>query len=501
MIPAALEGRRGDLTALAAGALAPLAFAPFGLWPLALLTPALLFLLWEGATPRRALLRGWLFGLGMFGFGVSWVHYSIHHFGGAPLAVAVALAALLILFLALFPATLGWASRRWGARLSPAVRLLALLPAGWLLAEWLRGWIFTGFPWLNLGYAMIDAPAGALAPLTGVYGVGWAVTLSAGALALAALLGRAAWKPVTAVALLWLAAFALKGYPWTEPAGEPVSVALLQGNVAQEIKWKEGEREHTLELYDGMTRDAFGARLIVWPETAVPAFYHQERFRLQGLARAAEQQGGDLLVGVPVWEEAGRYYNAVVKPADAAQFYYKRHLVPFGEFLPLRSVLGQLLRILDIPMADFGEGNGEQPPIHAAGHPIGVSICYEAAFGEELIDALPEARLLLNVSNDAWFGDTLAPDQHLEIARMRALETGRWLLRGTNNGISAIIRPDGKIEARSPQFERHTLRGEALPMAGATPYVRTGNGIVVGLALVVLIVIATRSRRQVADDG
>ena len=495
-----LEGRRGDLAAPAAGALAPLAFAPFGLWPLAILAPALLFLAWEEVSPRRALLRGWLFGLGMFGVGVSWVYHSVHHFGGASLPLAVALAALLVLFLALFPALLGWASRRWGAGLAPAARLTALLPAGWLLAEWVRGWLFSGFPWLNLGYALIDTPAAALAPLTGVYGVGWAGTLTAGLLALSAVERGAAWRPAIAVTLLWLAAWALQGHAWTRPAGEPVSVALLQGNVPQSMKWRPEARERTLDLYEAMTRDALGAQLIVWPETAVPAFYHQERFRLERLAGAVELAGGDLLVGVPVWREEA-YYNAVVKPAEPAQRYYKRHLVPFGEYLPLRGVLGELLRVLDIPMADFGEGNGDHPPVEAAGHPLGISICYEAAFGEELIDALPEARLLLNVSNDAWFGKTLAPHQHLEIARMRALETGRWLLRGTNNGISAIIGPDGGIEQRGPQFQQYTLRGEARPMTGATPYIMSGNGPVVGLAMVAILGLVLIGRRARHGNG
>ncbi|GAB6039492.1 apolipoprotein N-acyltransferase [Endothiovibrio diazotrophicus] len=491
-----LAGHLGDLLAAGAGALAPLAFAPFGLWPLAILAPALLFLSWEGSTPRRALLRGWLFGLGMFGVGVSWVHYSIHQYGGAPLPLAIAIAALLILFLALFPAALGWASRRWGAALSAPARLLGLLPAGWLLAEWVRGWLLSGFPWLNLGYALIDAPLAGLAPLAGVYGVGWAVTLTAGALALLRRQGSAAWQPLAAVALLWIAAFALRGHAWCEPAGEPISVALLQGNIDQELKWKEGELEQTLAIYDRMTRAAFGARLIVWPETALPTFYHRERYRLQGLARAAKLKGSDLLIGAPVWEGRDRYFNAILNPLDPAGFYYKRHLVPFGEYLPLRPLLGELLRLLEIPMADFSEGTDDQPPITAAGHPIGASICYEAAFGEELIDALPAAQLLLNVSNDAWFGDTLAPPQHLEIARMRALESGRYLLRATNNGISAIIGPDGGITARSPQFERYTLKGEAVPLRGATPYVRVGNGLAVGLGLLVIVITMTLPRHR-----
>ena len=492
----ALRGRGGEAAALVAGTLTPFAFAPFALWPLAILAPALLLLAWEECSPRRAALRGGLFGLGMFGVGVSWVYHSMHHFGGAPLPLAIALAALLVVALSCYPALLGWAARRGGAHLSPTLRLLALLPAGWLLTEWLRGWLFTGFPWLNLGYAMIDAPPAGLAPLVGVYGVGWAVTFAAGALALTVIDGKRGRRALAAAAVLWGGAFTLQGHTWTQPAGDPLRVALLQGNVAQALKWRPEEREATVKLYDRMSRDAFGSDLIVWPETALPAFYHQERYRLQGLARAAKLQGSELLIGAPVWEGEGRYYNAVLNPGDPATFYYKRHLVPFGEYLPLRDLLGQLLRILNIPMADFSAGDDDQPPVSAAGQPIGVSICYESAFGEALINPLPEATLLLNVSNDAWFGETLAPHQHLEIARMRALETGRWMLRGTNNGISAIIGADGGVAARSPRFERHTLIAEVLPMSGATPYVRFANGPMVAFALLTLLAVLAPSMRR-----
>jgi apolipoprotein N-acyltransferase len=491
----------GDGLALAVGASLPLAFAPYGWYWIAVLAPAILFLLWREVTPRRALWRGWLFGLGLFGAGTSWVHISINQFGGVGLPLAVLATALFVAAMALFPAVLGYLATRLFAGPRP-LALLVVLPACWTLLEWVRGWFLTGFPWLNLGYSQIDTPLAGLAPVLGVYGVSLLVALSAGLLAAFIELGGVRRRIALLGGILgvWLCGWGLGQLQWVEPAGDPLRASLVQGNVAQDLKWLDIYQQPTLELYRELTRASWGSDLIVWPETAVPAFYHQTAGYLHELAEEGRAHGSELVVGVPVLDlVTGRYYNGLMSLGEEPGLYAKRHLVPFGEYLPLRTVLGHVLDFIEIPMSDFTPGDADQTTLRAAGLTIGASICYEAAFGEELIDALPQAELLINVSNDGWFGDSLAPHQHLQIARMRALETGRYLLRATNTGISAIIGPDGALLATSPQFEVHVLTGELRPMRGATPYVRLGNAPVVLVLLLGLGSLAVvTARRQKA---
>ncbi len=467
--------RAGKLAALVAGASLPLAFAPFHLFPLAILAPAVLFVLWLGVPPAAAAWRGWLFGLGQFGVGVSWIHESFR-FSQMAAPVAVLLTGLFVVFLALYPALLGYLL----ARFTPPgdrIRLGLAYPAGWVLAEWVRGWLLGGFPWLNLGYSEVDAPLAGLAPLLGVYGLSWAVALSAGLVALVARergRSRVAWG--LGLVLLWGAAAAAGRVRWTHDLGKPVSVVLVQGNVPQDVKWLPDQRRRTVERYLSLTRAHWGADLIVWPETAVPAFYHQAESVLDELGREASAAGTEVLLGIPVDDPAsGRYFNSVVALGPEDGMYHKRHLVPFGEYVPLKELLGPVLDILQAPVSNFSAGPAHQAPLRVAGQKVGVSICYEDVFGEEVIQDLPEATVLVNVSNDAWFGDSIAPHQHLEMARMRALETGRYLLRATNTGISAVIGPHGTILARSPQFEADALSARVVGREGATPYVRAGN--------------------------
>jgi len=473
------SGRRGDVLALSAGALLPLAFAPFNLYPLALIAPALLFFLWIDASPGRAAWRGWLFGLGQFGVGVNWVYISIHTFGHAPVLVTLALTVTFIAFLALYPALLGGLTLRLFTAHN-GWRSLIVWPAGWALLEWLRGWFLSGFPWLAIGYSQIDSPLAAYAPVLGVYGVSWLLAICAGAVTL--LPNK---RAVAVLLVVVLGGLGLGRVAWTHADGDARRVALIQGNISQAVKWEPDQREPTLDLYHDLTRANANNDLIIWPETAVPIFYHQvaKKF-IAGVQAEARAEGVDLLLGIPVLDlETDRYYNTMMSLGTQQGFYRKRHLVPFGEYLPLRPVLGWLLDYLQIPMSDFSAGSIRQPLLRAAGYPVGISICYEDAFGEEVIGDLPEAAYLVNVSNDAWFGDSLAPHQHLQIARMRALETGRYMLRATNTGISAIIGPKGQVQAKSPQFQVHVLSGDMQPMAGATPYVRWGNSAVVVVLL------------------
>ncbi|NIR61284.1 MAG: apolipoprotein N-acyltransferase [Gammaproteobacteria bacterium] len=486
--------------ALAAGGLLVAGYAPLGLFPLALILPAALFLLWERVTPRRAFRLGFLFGLGLFGFGVSWVYVSISRFGNTTPVLAASAALALVLVVALFPALVGYLANRW-ARGVPVARLVLAYPALWVLAEWARGWLGTGFPWLALGYSQSDALLAGLAPLGGVYLVGLATAVSAG---LVALVVRARapvsrWAGVGALVGLWLLSGLAGQVEWTRPSGAPLRVALVQGNIGQGIKWVPEQHESTLERYRALTAAHWDAELIVWPETAVTAFYHEVQPYLAALEREALDHEAALIVGVPVMDTAtGRYYNSVVSLGGDRDFYHKRHLVPFGEYVPLEPLLGRLLDVLRVPMSDFAAGDPGRATLEAAGKRLGMSICYEDAFGREVIDALPEASLLVNVSNDAWFGDSLAPHQHLQIARMRAREAGRAMLRATNTGISALIGPRGEVRARAPQFEPRVLTGTAQPRRGATPYVRAGNAPAVWLAVLAAAAAVGLSRFQEA---
>ena len=479
------------LVVLTLGALVPLGFAPFGWSLLPLLALAGLALLLRGRSPGQAFLYGWLFGLGQFGVGVNWVYISIYLYGGdAGLPLSLLVMALFVAVLALFPALFAWLLARAGSAGRPAYFLL-LFPALWTLVEWLRGWLFSGFPWLNIGYSQIDAPLSGFAPLLGVYGIGWAAALSAGLIALLVRSGGRVRLWATAGLLaLWAGGWGLGHMDWTRPAGDRLKATLVQGNIAQDLKWRPEQQQATLEHYLSLTDRHPDSRVIVWPETAIPAFYDQvEESFLAPLRQRMVARDSWLLTGIPVLDRAGdwHYYNAVISLNQPDHFYYKVHLVPFGEYLPLREWLASVLGFLPVPQADFSAGRLDQPLLQAAGYPVGASICYEVAFGEQLIHALPEAAWLVNVSNDAWFGDSLAPHQHLEMARMRALETGRYMLRATNTGISAIIDHRGRIVQRSPQFEVATVTADIQPRAGATPYVRWGNWpVVIGAFLLVL---------------
>ena len=490
------------LIALSAGAIMVPGFAPFGWFPLPLLALAVLAVLLSGAGRRDAFLLGWLFGIGQFGAGISWVYVSIYLYGDAGLALSLAVMLLFVLFLALYPAlmALGIAGMRTG---SVGAFYLVAFPAAWTLSEWVRSWLFTGFPWLNLGYSQIDSPLAGYAALLGVYGVGWLTALSAGLLAWWFSVGRRArFTAPAGLVLLWVSGFALTHYHWTEATGEPLLATLVQGNIPQELKWQPEQQRATMDRYTELSREHFDSDIIVWPETAIPAFYDQvEDDFLAPLRQELARHDVSLVTGIPVLERTHwNYYNSVISLDQPGRFYYKVHLVPFGEYLPLRDWLAGVLGFLPVPQADFTAGSLQQPLLEVAGYPVGTSICYEIAFGEQLIHALPAAAFLINVSNDAWFGDSLAPHQHLEMARMRARETERYLLRATNTGISALIDADGRLLVRSRQFETQALTGEVQPRSGATPYVRWGNRPVVLLCLGLLLLVWRDSARRTREE-
>ncbi len=498
-------GWRADLLALLAGAATPLAFAPLGWWPVAIFGIALLFALWLFADVRGACRRGALFGVGFFGVGVSWIFVSIYYHGYVSLPLSLFLTLLLVLVMALFPTLLGYLIARFFPprfeKRYTRIKLLLVMPAAWVLVEWVRGWFMTGFPWISLGYSQTDTLLAGWAAWIGVFGLSWLVALNA-ALLVALLLDRD-WRRYYGLALIviWALAWPMqKGY-WTEPEGAPIKVALLQGNVSQDVKWSPESRLSTIELYTELTRQHWDADLIIWPETALPAFYHEVRPFLDDLEQEADQHDTDLLIGLLNYEEkGGRYYNTMLSLGSGTErgMYHKNHLVPFTEYLPMKWLLGGVVDFMQVPMSDFSRGGAEQTPLRVAGQRAGIAICFEDAFGEEMIRALPEATFLVNVSNDAWFDDSWAPPQHLQMARMRALETERPMLRGTNTGITAVIDAKGQFLARVPQFEIAVATATIQPRSGMTPYAVTGNWLIVTL-MSILLGVAWRlgCRRQI----
>lgn len=485
--------------ALAAGALYSLAFAPFSLWPLVPLSIAILYWLLQGTSPARSALLGWVWGLGAFGVGVSWLYVSIHVYGFTPAPLAVLLTALFCMGLALFPALMTWLSARLGHHVVAFAGL-------WLLVDWMRGWFLTGFPWLYPGYAFIDTPLARLSPVGGVWLVSLIVLLTA--LAPTMLIrrqprGAAALAGIAAVG--WLASLFISPALWVKPAGEPVKVALVQGNVPQDIKWMLTQQEATREIYRALTEQIEEPGLVVWPESAITEFWQDARFFLTAQAERVEARGGKLLSGLP-WREydsdGPRYYNSLVVIGDEPDVYRKQKLVPFGEYVPLQELLRGTIPFFDLPMSSFSRGSPRQDNLNALGLNIAPLICYEVMYPQFVAERAAESDVLLTVSNDAWFGTSFGPLQHFQQARMRTLETGRWLLRGTNNGVTAIVDHNGRVRARLPQFERAVLEGEFQPMTGVTPYVRTGSWPVLLLAaLMVAGPLLRRIRKSKGDEA
>ena len=467
-----------------AGAASVLGFAPFGLAPVAIVATAVLFYYWHGAPPRRAAWLGFAYGMGAFLAGVSWVYVSLHTFGMMPAPLAVIATVGLCAYLALFPMFAGALQARLPG--NDFIKLAFMMPAAWTLTEWARGWLFTGFPWLALGYSQIDTGLRGYAPLVGVSGVTLASTVSAGLLVSLLFYARGRVALVVAVVVIQAAGVALRSVHWTIPAGSGIEVALIQGNIDQDLKFLPGRYEQITKTYLELVERS-KAKLIVLPETAIPRFFDTiDADFLAALDRHAQAQGGDILVGAPTGNPRGAYYNSIVSlGVSPPQRYSKSHLVPFGEFIP--PGFGWVINILQIPLSDFARGDARPRPLAVAGERVAINVCYEDTFGNEIIRQLPEATVLVNVSNVAWFGDSLAPPQHLEISRMRAYETGRAMLRATNTGVTAIIDPRSSDVKSLPNFTQGILTGHVQGYTGTTPYVRWGDTVALGMAIMMLL--------------
>ena len=485
------SSRYWDFSAPIAGVLFTLAFAPFDYAYLALLALVFLFASWQAVSAKRAALRGYLFGVGAFGSGVSWVYISMHDFGGAGVLAASTLTALFVAFWALFPALAAYVS----VRLQGAAGIV-IMPGIWLLIEYVRGyWVLNGFPWLHGGYSQLETPLAGYIPIVGVYGTGFILALTASIL-LAGIKADKKRGLMIALALLWGVGAGLRPIDWTHPVGAPTRVAMIQGNIAQDQKWRPENKINTLLMYRKMTQAQWAADIVIWPETAIPAYLDQvEDNFLRPLAAEARQHDTDLIISIPVQEQTPiKKFNAVITLGGAGGMYRKMHLLPFGEYLPLQPLSGFVLDLVNIKLGNFTPGAPDQPLLKAAGYPFITLICYEDVFGDLGIRGLPEAAFLVNVTNDGWFGDSIEPHQHMQMARMRALETGRFLLRSTNTGVTAIVSPQGGIVKQAPLFQQTALTGSFIPMGGMTPYAHWGDHPVIA-AIVVLLLGAVGYRR------
>jgi len=477
------------------GALMPVAFAPLSIWPLGILLPALLILLVDSqGCLRRVFTIGWLFGLGYFGFGVYWLYNSLHDFGNASPPMAAALTALMIVCISLFPA-MTLASWKIAQRFLGQSSIW-LLPLLWFAFEWFKGWFLTGFPWLSLGYSQIGSPLSGIAPLVGVYGISALCVLLA--VSLIRVIRNRQYRYIALIVLIPGLGVSIQGIDWTAPQTTPLKVTIVQGNIPQEIKWQYDQRQNIFDIYWRETNQNWDSDLIVWPETAIPG--HSAGIQqsvLIPMAVAATQQDSAILTGVVVSEPGkNKFYNSMLLLGSSQGAYHKRHLVMFGEYYPLRWLLDFMRSYINIPYSDLTSGPRDQPLMSVKETRLGVSICFENVFSRDILAALPEANLLVNASNDAWFGDSLAPHQHLQIAQMRALETGRPMVRSTNTGISAFIDYRGRIIESVGQFRTQSITRDMVGRTGVTPfyYFAKLQGILAALILVTLLIFVFRYR-------
>ncbi len=458
------------LIAFVTGATMPLAFAPFHFWPVAILAPALLiFQLDFMRTGRQAFSLGCVWGLGYFGFGVSWIYNSLHQFGHAPAVVAGGLTGLMVVTLSLFIALALALYHRLQHRY-PARWAVWMLPLIWFSMEWMKGWVLTGFPWLSIGYAHLASPLAGFAPIIGVYGVG---SLS---ILISLLMVRwkqdKHWKVLLAILFIGLLGQGLRMVEYTRPEGAPLDISMVQGNISQDLKWRRDMRDKIIDKYWRASQPYLDSDLIVWPEVAIPGRSEDMQPVLKSMTKTLRQHHTRLLSGIVVSDWMKReYYNSMLMLGAGRGVYHKRHLVPFGEYYPLRGLILWMRKYIDIPMSDMTPGPQQQAMMSVKGVNIGVSICFEDVFSRDINRDLPQANILLNTSNDAWFGDSLAPHQHLQIAQMRALETARPMVRATNTGSSAFIDYKGKIVTALDQFKLQTARAKIQGRSGATPFV------------------------------
>jgi len=487
------------LLAFLFGAISVLGFAPFEFSVFALMGLTGLFWLWAVKTTQLAegFRYGLWFGLGQFGLGTSWLFSSIYFYSAAGLVASLVLVSLFTLLLASFVALAGLVITRLRQAQYQGLTLLVLMPAVWVAFEWLRSHTFGGLPFLLMGTSQLGTWLDAFAPLFGVYAMSLALAMTAGLL-IWLIQYQQILKGLVLMSLIWFSALGLRQVDWVKPVDEPVTLALIQGNVAQDLKWDAGAFNHMMQLYMKLSRQHLDAQILVWPETAVPGYFDQAAAGpLRHFVGDAQLQSSDILVGAiaRASPDVNQYFNAMINLRDPEQYYQKRQLVLFGEYYPMSGLLEELAALLDLPFSQFSAGPVRQPLMQLAGHAVGVSICFEMMFGALIARDLPEARFLITASNDAWFSHTLEPAQLRQEVQMRARELGREIARATNTGYTVIVGVDGQIKQQIQAYEVGVLRGEIQPYEGATPFSRWQHWPVMLWVLLVILSAGWLSRR------
>lgn len=470
------------------GASTTLAFAPYALWPFAIISPALLLLLINNSSTRASAVIGFFWGFGQFATGISWVQISIDNFGGMPKVASLFLMFLLVSYLSLYPMLFSAILNRFfpntESLLAKRTRFFLAVPVIWLLSDFSRGWVMTGFPWLWLGYSQIDGPLAGFAPVGGVQLITLAILLISSSLAYSIIVKRA--HSILVAIFIIASGLMLNTVNWVTPnPTNKTKFSLIQGNIDQELKWLPSERWPTLMKYWDLTKENWGDDIIIWPEAAIPAIEQQVTRFLTEVDAEAQKHNSAVITGVLTKNKQGNFYNSVITLGQSPSagydpethpHYNKYHLLPFGEFVPFEDILRPLAPFFNLPMSSFTRGSYIQDNIIANGRYLTAALCYEIIFGDQVRANMTEQTdFILTLSNDAWFGDSIGPLQHMEIARMRALELGKPLIRSTNNGVTGITDHKGKLIAQTPQFETNVLTTEVTSTDGMTPYYTLGN--------------------------
>ncbi|CUS48763.1 MAG: apolipoprotein N-acyltransferase Int [Idiomarinaceae bacterium HL-53] len=458
-------------------------YAPFSQsWLSSLAMAGFLLLLVRNVDAKQAAVMAWWFGFGWFGAGISWVYVSIDQFGGLPVFVSVFLMVLLCGYLALFPALAAWLWHK--LRVQAGRYALWLFPLCWLIAEWLRGWLLTGFPWLSLGYSQTSSTLGNLAPHIGEIGITVAILTVAIAFAEIILRRKPEFLiiPVLIYALAWFSPY-LNAPDLT---GETKRISLVQGNIQQSLKWNEAQQWPNFLTYQDLSRPHYQeSDLIIWPESAVTFIEPYAQQALADLDHRARTHGVEIITGIIDYDRAQRaYFNSIITLGNTntpyqyaeANRYQKHHLLPIGEFVPFESILRKIGPLFNLPMSSFSRGAPQQTNLTSADMKIAANICYEVIFSDYIRTQVEEdTELLLTISNDSWFGRSHGPHQHFQIAQMRARELARPMLRATNNGVTGVIDEVGRVTARLPQFDAHVLTTDVMLVSGTTFYRQFGT--------------------------
>ncbi|OTG67524.1 apolipoprotein N-acyltransferase [Acinetobacter silvestris] len=477
------------IISLSSGAVFSLALAPFYWWWLAILSPALLYACLHQRTPKQAFAIGLSYGFGLWFVGAFWLYTSIHVYGDTNAVLSVLMIALMALLMGLFTAVQTWVYRRFFPE-TP----LTFAPL-WVLFEWSKTWVFTGFPWLFAGYAFTERFLDGYAPLFGVFAVSFVAILLACAL-VEILRKRIFW--LIPSALLLLGAWAVAQIQFVHPKAEkPLSVSLIQGNIPQDLKWLTEYQIKTLQIYANLSRTEWGRDVIVWPESSIPLFQTDIQEFLDMMDQQGKKTGTAWVTGIPYWDlkesqQQGHpmFYNSMMAlGSDASGLYKKQRLVPFGEYIPLSGLLGWVLPALqnDPSMSGFSRGASDQKPFQIKGRKLSAAICYEVAYPNLTRRNALNSDFLVTVSNDAWFTGTAGPLQHLQMVQMRAKENGRWFIRATNTGVTAFIDHNGHIVKQAPIDQEAVLRGDLPAMQGQTWYTRFSDWPILGFSLFLLI--------------